>query len=165
MTRDDAIAQRHIRAFVGLYPWVDISAKIPFPPELPPGSTSHRLMPFPEQYLFVNAYVQPPFRLDDPNVSPALVSDDGLAQAFQAANGKRKKQALFLCGDLDNITPQVKTLATRLRSLGIDAIYKEFKDCGHSFDKLARKGTWEGARKSEAYAEAVEFLRAVHQVS
>lgn len=78
-------------------------------------------MPFPHMHAFVQAYVSPPFKRSDSRVSPALLPDADLVQAFT----KWEKKVFFVSGDRDNITPQVRTLAGRLEGLGIDTTYSE----------------------------------------
>lgn len=81
-------------------------------------------MPFPHIEAFITAYVSPPFVASDPHVSPGLTPDAELLQALKTGKSGEKK-VFFVSGEKDNITKQVKTLATRLQGLGIDATYSQ----------------------------------------
>ncbi|KAF8329504.1 Alpha/Beta hydrolase protein [Cantharellus anzutake] len=141
------------KALVLMYPPGDFS-RPPGPPLKPrKGSTAPVLSSFVLE-VFNAAIVQPPYHRSDPRISP--LCDD--PRDFP-------KKICIVTGELDNIKLGGELIAVGIKEsdAGIYLEEHQIPDVGHAWDKTAIDGTWEDARRTEAYRRVIEFLRKVHK--
>lgn len=107
-----------------LYPALNLA--VPYEEKLARVDPTRTLPPWLSRF-FLRAYLPPPRNAADPLVSPALATDDILAQF---------PPTVILTAAYDYLAHEAEEFAQRLKGLNVYVTHRRFEDVGHGFDGI-----------------------------
>jgi len=134
-----------IKAILAFYPPTNLS----IPPKQKAAPSPNKPIPNFIANFFNECYVPSSIDLADPGISPSLIEAE-----------KFPDNVLVISCDGDNLCMEAEELAEKIKGTGKNVVGKRMKGVGHAWDKTVKVETEGEKAREEAYALAVEFLKA-----